>query len=57
MRDGLVWTPRGRFVRNLVLTVVFLTAAYLLLTLTLPAECRGVPVAEMSDLCLDLVLM
>lgn len=54
--DGLVWTRRGRIVRNTAATVLFLVVWSWLMRVSLPEQCRDVPVQEMSDGCLDIVL-
>jgi hypothetical protein len=56
MNDGLVWTRRGRLVRNAVLALLFLAAVSALNTWSTPEECRGVSPKEWSDMCKKVML-
>lgn len=47
-------TRRGRIVRNILLTALFLAAFWLLSNATTPDACK-VPVDQMSQGCLDLL--
>jgi hypothetical protein len=56
MNDGMVWTRRGRLVRNTVMTLLFLAVVSALNTWSTPEDCRGVSPREWSDTCKSVML-
>lgn len=49
-------TRAWRIIRNTVATFLLLAVWYEGMSLTLPEECRDIPVREMSDFCQGLVI-
>jgi hypothetical protein len=56
MYDRLVWTPRGRLVRNATMLLVFLAVVRALTLWSTPEECRGVRPQEWSEMCKNVML-
>jgi hypothetical protein len=56
MKSNTVWTPRAYRLRNFAVAAVFLFVWFQLMELSLPEQCRGVSVREMSDFCLSIAV-
>jgi hypothetical protein len=50
------WTPRAYRLRNFLVATVFLFVWYQMYVTSLPEECRGVSIHEMSDECERMVV-